>query len=249
MDIEARSIGASVIPSLAVVADVRATLESLLQLSPAARPSRDWAIAHETYWAESTFPQTDGVMVNPAEVVAAMAGVLSSDAVVASDAGNFSIFLHRYWRYRAAHSQIAPTSGAMGYAVPAAVGAKLAAPGRTVVAVAGDGGFLMTGQELETAVRCNVPVTVVVLRNGMYGTIAMHQLRAFGRTAGTDIGDVDLASYAASLGAVSYTVRDRSDLRPAFAEAVAADRPAVVDVMVDSEAITPTSTLSSLART
>ncbi|HEY7146084.1 MAG TPA: thiamine pyrophosphate-dependent enzyme [Streptosporangiaceae bacterium] len=246
VDIEAGSMGAGVIPSLAVVADVRATLAGLLRRPPGRGQDRDWAAAHDAYWSESTIRPAGGTLVNPAEVVAAMTAVLPPDTVIASDAGNFSIFLHRYWRYRAQRSQVAPTSGAMGYAVPAAIGAKLAAPERTVVAVAGDGGFLMTGQELETAVRNGLPLVVIVMRNGMYGTIAMHQVRAFGRTAGTDIGDVDLAGYAASLGAASFRVGDRRDLAPALSAAVAAGRPALVDVQVDPDAITPASKLSEL---
>src|SRR5918999_305142 len=103
----------------------------------------------------------------------------------------------------------------MGYSVPAALAAKLAAPERPVVACCGDGGVLMTGQEIETAVRCGAPILVVVFRNGMHGTIAMHQAREVGRTAGVEIGEVDLAGYARSLGATGYSVRDAEELEPA----------------------------------
>jgi acetolactate synthase-1/2/3 large subunit len=102
---------------------------------------------------------------------------LPGDVVLANDAGNFSVFCHRYWRFDHPSTQLGPVSGAMGYGVPAAIGAALAEPGRRVVALAGDGGFLMTGQELETAARVGVPVLVVVFQNGLYGTIAMHQAR------------------------------------------------------------------------
>jgi acetolactate synthase-1/2/3 large subunit len=143
---------------------------------------------------------------------------------------------------------LAAANGAMGYRVPAAVAAKLAAPERPVVAVAGgDGGFLMTGQEIETAVRCGTPVLVIVFRNGMHGTIAMHQAQEMGRTAGVEIGDVDLAGYARSLGAEGYTVRDPEDLVPTLEEALASDAVALVDVVTDADLITPTSRLSEIA--
>jgi acetolactate synthase-1/2/3 large subunit len=135
----------------------------------------------------------------------------------------------------------------MGYGVPAAVAAKLAAPDRCVVAVAGDGGFLMTGQEIETAVRCGTPILVVVFRNGMHGTIAMHQAQEMGRTAGVEIGEVDLAGYARSLGAEGYTVRDPEDLAPTLEEALASESVALVDVVTDADLITPTSRLSEIA--
>jgi acetolactate synthase I/II/III large subunit len=135
----------------------------------------------------------------------------------------------------------------MGYGVPAAVSAKLAAPDREVVAVAGDGGFLMTGQELETAVRYGAKITVVVFRNGMHGTIAMHQARALGRTAGVEIGDVDLAAYARSFGAEGYTVRDPEDLAPALRTALASEAVSLLDVVTDPDLISPSARLSELA--
>ena len=143
-------------------------------------------------------------------------------------------------------SQLAPTSGAIGYGVPAAVAAALTEPDRTVVAVAGDGGFLMTGQEIETAVRYGCNITVIVFRNGLYGTIAMHQARTFGRTAAVDIGRVDLAGYARSLGAAGFTVADRDSLIPALREALAVPGPAVVDVATDPDTLTPDVGLSQL---
>jgi acetolactate synthase-1/2/3 large subunit len=135
----------------------------------------------------------------------------------------------------------------MGYGVPAAIAAKLAAPERCVAACCGDGGFLMTGQEIETAVRYGVPILVVVFRNGLHGTIAMHQTRELGRTAGTAIGEVDLASYARSLGAAGYTVRETDDLEPVLEEALASDAVVLVDVVTDPDLISPSARLSELA--
>jgi acetolactate synthase I/II/III large subunit len=166
--------------------------------------------------------------------------------LLTNDAGNFSIFIHRYWRYNHPDTQLASTNGAMGYGVPAAVAAKLAAPDRTVVACCGDGGFLMTGQEMETAVRYGAPITVVVFRNGLQGTIAMHQKRDLGRTAGIEIGEVDLAGYARSLGAEGHTVRDPDELAPALQAAAASDAVSLVDVVTDPDVISPTARLSEL---
>jgi acetolactate synthase-1/2/3 large subunit len=135
----------------------------------------------------------------------------------------------------------------MGYGVPGAVGAKISSPQSTVVALCGDGGFLMTGQEIETAVRYGVGITVVVFRNGLHGTIAMHQARDVGRTAGSDIGPVDLAGFARSLGAEGFTVTDTHDLEPALRDAVAHEGVALVDVATDPDLISPTARLSELA--
>jgi len=171
---------------------------------------------------------------------------LPEDALLTNDAGNFSVFIHRYWRYNHPRTQLASTNGAMGYGVPAAVAAKLAAPGRTVVACCGDGGFLMTGQEIETAVRYGAPMIVIVFRNGLQGTIAMHQKRDLGRTAGIEIGEVDLAGYARSLGAEGYTVRDPDDLAPALRDARASDAVSLLDVVTDPDIITPSARLSKM---
>ena len=247
IDIDPTVMARGRIPDLAVTADARATLVGLLADAPARPPCRDWGAAHGIYEEESTPPgPSESRLLHPGEVVAAMVEVLPDETIIANDAGNFSIFLHRYWRYRHPGTQLAPTSGAMGYGVPAAVAAGLTHPERTVVGVAGDGGFLMTGQEIETATRYGCNITVVVLRNGLYGTIAMHQARGFGATCGVEIGQVDLAGYARSLGASGFSVNDRSSLGDALREAVAVPGPAVVDVVVDPDVMTPTSTLTQL---
>ena len=178
--------------------------------------------------------------------MAALAEVFPPTVVVANDAGNFSIFAHRYWRFTHPRTQVGPTSGAMGYGVPAAIGAKLADPSSEVVALVGDGGFLMTGQELETAVRYEVPFTTVVFRNGLYGTIALHQARAFHRTAGVDIGEVDVAAVARGYGALAWSVADVDALTAALIEARGCGRPAVIDCRVDPDVLSPTDRLSTL---
>jgi acetolactate synthase-1/2/3 large subunit len=249
IDKDPGEVGAVVPVEQGIVADPGAALSALVTQAPSPRPARDWTAAHRAYLDSSSIPEprtTSGI--DPARVVAALREVLPEDAVLTNDAGNFSGFLHRYWRYNRPRTQLAPANGAMGYGVPAAVAAKLAAPERSVVACCGDGGFLMTGQELETAVRYGTPILAVVFRNGMHGTIAMHQARELGRTAGTGIGEVDLASYARSLGGVGYTVRDTDDLIPALESALASDAVALVDVVTDPDLISPSARLSELVR-
>lgn len=244
---DAAVLGSTVPVRHAVATTVRSFAEALL--ARGGEPvHRDWSAAHDAYLTFSDPGQVayDGPAVHPTQVIAAMARHLPADTILTNDAGNFAIFGHRYWRFEHPHTQAAPTSGAMGYAVPAAVGAKLAAPDRPVVALAGDGGFLMTGQELETAVRSGAPVLVVVFQNGLYGTIAMHQARENGRPAAVDIGDVDVAGYARALGADAIEVTDAGGLDAAFATAAAFDRPRVVVVRTDRDVLSPVATLSGL---
>jgi acetolactate synthase-1/2/3 large subunit len=202
---------------------------------------RDWSTAHDNWLRLSAAPSPTAAApvatsagsagpgpaprpvtgggaspVHPAEVIAAMRRRLPADAIMVNDAGDFAIYCHRHWPFDHPHTQLGPTSGAMGYAVPAAIGAQLAAPSRPVVALAGDGGFLMTGQELETAARHGLPILVVVFQNGRYGTIARHQSRRTGRPVAVDIGNADLAGFARALGAHATTVDRAADLDDAL---------------------------------
>jgi acetolactate synthase-1/2/3 large subunit len=248
IDIDPDELGFVVPPELGIVADVSTALTAFIAQAPASPPVRDWAEHHRAYLNSNSIPPSRAANgVDPAQVISALQEVLPDDTIMTNDAGNFSGFLHRYWRYNHAKTQLAPANGAMGYGVPAAVAAKLAAPERRVVALAGDGGFLMSGQEIETAARYGAQILVVVFRNGMHGTIAMHQAREVGRTAGVEIGDVDLAGYAQSLGGTGYMVRDSDELVPALEEALASDSVALVDVLTDPDLISPTSRLSELA--
>ncbi|WP_017612973.1 thiamine pyrophosphate-dependent enzyme [Nocardiopsis salina] len=250
IDADPRQVGSGADLWLGAVADAG---EALSSLAASRLPSsfRDWSAARRV-WVESTRPprsveQHTGPGLHPWSVVEGMREALPDESLLTNDAGNFAAFLHRGWWYRAPDTQLAPTSGAMGYAVPAAVAAKLARPERTVVAVVGDGGVTMTGQELETAVRMGAPITVVVFQNGLYGTIAMHQARELGRMAGTSLsGPLDLAGFARSLGARGATVDSREGLVKALSEAVQAEEPTLVDVRTDPDVISPSATLSDL---
>lgn len=248
VDRDPETIGANVSLSLGVVSDVREMLRALLEHAPKrSYRKHDWGDAHRAYLCSSTPGVSRSVGgIDPAAVITSMSREFPSDTIVTSDAGNFALFLHRYWSFQHPHSQAAPTNGAMGYAVPGAVGAKAAFPDRKVVAVAGDGGFLMTGQEIETAVRYGLSLTVVVLRNGLYGTIAMHQIRQFGRTAAVNIGSVNLATFARSFGCAGLTVEKPGDLDAAMAHAANSPGVTVLDVTTDPDLISPTETLSGL---
>lgn len=184
--------------------------------------------------------------VNLSQVFAHLAQTLPANAIVCNGAGNYAAWLHRFFRHRAGGRQLAPTSGAMGYGVPAAIAAKLAAPEREVVAVAGDGCFLMTGQELATAVQHRAAVRIIVADNGSYGTIRMHQERAYpGRVVGTDLRNPDFAAYARAFGVWAATVERTQDFPEALRDALRADGPALIHLKVNVEDIAPGRRLSA----
>jgi acetolactate synthase-1/2/3 large subunit len=174
---------------------------------------------------------------------------LPDDAIVTSDAGNFSGWPNRFLQYRRPGRQLGPTSGAMGYGVPAAVAAKIVHPERIVVGFCGDGGFMMTGHELMTAAVEGPGPIVLVFNNEMYGTIRMHQERRFpGRIVGTALKNPDFAALAAAYGAFGATVSRTEEFASAFEEAVAARRAAIIELRMDPEIITTRTTLSALRR-
>jgi acetolactate synthase-1/2/3 large subunit len=174
-------------------------------------------------------------------------GRLDEDAIVANGAGNYAAWPGRFLRYRKIGAQIGPTSGSMGYGVPAAVGAKRVCPDRMVVSFNGDGCFLMNGQEFATAVQYDLPIVFIVIDNGMYGTIRMHQEREYpGRISATALKNPDFAAYARAFGGHGETVEETSQFAPAFERAVASGKPSILHVKIDPDAITPTTTLSAI---
>jgi acetolactate synthase-1/2/3 large subunit len=174
---------------------------------------------------------------------------LPDDAIVTSDAGNFSGWPNRFLQYRRPGRQLGPTSGAMGYGVPAAVAASLVHPDRLTVGFCGDGGFLMTGQEIATALAAGGAPVILVFDNGMYGTIRMHQERRFpGRVIGTGLKNPDFLALARAYGAFGARVDRTEEFAPAFEEAVASRRAAIIALAVDPEMITTRTTLSALRR-
>ena len=181
------------------------------------------------------------------EVMQHLDSVLPKDAIVTNGAGNFATWVHRFHRYRGFRTQLAPTSGAMGYGVPAAIAAKAVHPERVVVAFAGDGCFLMTGQELATAVQYQLNVIFIVVNNNMYGTIRMHQEREFpGHVYGTALINPDFAAYARAFGASGEVVESTAEFAPALARAMKAGKPALIEIRIDPEAISPNTTLQAI---
>jgi acetolactate synthase-1/2/3 large subunit len=226
--------------------------EFVLALSKIATPSwkEQARSAHGDYLAwNKPLPMPGPLQYG--EIIAWLSQNLPEDAIVSNGAGNFASWLHRHFQYRgwqgAWRTQLAPTSGSMGYSVPAAVAAKIAAPGRTVLAIAGDGDFLMNGQEFATAVQYGAAIVVLVVNNGMYGTIRMHQEREFpGRVSGTALVNPDFAAYARAFGGHGETVERTADFAPAFQRALASGKPSILELRIDPEAITPSATLAGL---
>jgi acetolactate synthase-1/2/3 large subunit len=183
------------------------------------------------------------------DVIQHLDETLPADAIVTNGAGNYATWVHRFHRYRGFRTQLAPSSGAMGYGYPAAIGAKALYPKRTVVAFAGDGCFLMTGQEIATAVQYELNVVIIVVNNGMYGTIRMHQEREYpGRVHATTLVNPDFAAYARAFGAHGEIVETTAQFGPALERALAAGKPALIEIRLDPEAITPNATLSAIRK-
>jgi acetolactate synthase I/II/III large subunit len=237
-------------PDLAITAGAAPFAAAACRLDPVEpRAWQRWrAAAREDYLAHSTpqgaTPAGNGDGVDLAAVLGFLRERLPEDAVVTNGAGNYTAWVHRFTRYRGYRTQLAPASGAMGYGVPAAIAAKAVHPDRMVVAFAGDGCFLMSSQELATAVQYHLPVVVVVVNNDSYGTIRMHQERFFaGRAYGTTLRNPDFAALARAFGAHGETVAATGAFPEAFERAVASGKPAVIEVRVDPEQTLPHLTL------
>ena len=215
--------------------------------SPSSVVWKDWASAARADYEAFVKPVAVKGDVNPSEIFSWLNTRLPENAIVTNGAGNYAGWLHRFFLHRQFHTQLAPTSGAMGYGVPAAIGAKAVHPDRLVVACAGDGCFLMNGQELATAVQHKLNVIFLVFNNGAYGTIRMHQEREYpSRVIGTDLHNPDFAAYARSFGCHGATVRKTSEFAAAFDEADASGKPALIELVVEQDQISPTATLSGI---
>jgi acetolactate synthase I/II/III large subunit len=193
-----------------------------------------------------------GLMPGPVdlgEIMAFLRGRLPEDAIVTNGAGNYAGWVHRFYQYTGFRTQLAPTSGAMGYGVPSAIAAKALYPERTVISFSGDGCFLMNGQELATAAQYRLPVVFIVVNNGMYGTIRMHQEREYpGRVHGTALQNPDFAALARAYGLHGETVERTAEFEPAFSRAQASGRPALIEIRIDPEAISTRTSLSAVRR-
>ena len=245
----AEELGRVYQPALAIEASPGPFCAALAEMpAPQAAPSgAQAAAAHAEYLDWSETPDDLPGSFQYGRAVVWLRDRLPADAVICNGAGNFAIWIHRYYRFRAFGTQLAPTSGSMGYGVPAAVMAKRQCPDRPVVAFAGDGDFLMNGQEFATAVQYGIPILVIVLDNGMYGTIRMHQEREYpGRVSATQLKNPDFAALARSYGGHGERVERTEAFADAFERAMASGKPAILHCMVDPQALTPTMTLDAI---
>jgi acetolactate synthase-1/2/3 large subunit len=247
----AEELGRVYSPALAIHATPSAFAAALDGL---ARPENvAWSAATPAAHAEfiewtAKPPQVPGA-VNLGEIIAGLRDTLPSETIICNGAGNFSIWVHRFWRYRRYGTQLAPIAGSMGYGVPAAIAAKRMMPECTVIAFAGDGDFLMTGQELATAMQYELPIIIVIADNGMYGTIRMHQERHYpARVIGTELKNPDFAALARAYGAYGALVEKTADFTAAFDAALASGKPAVIHLKVDPQAITPATTIDAIRK-
>ncbi|MBW9058060.1 thiamine pyrophosphate-binding protein [Agrobacterium pusense] len=246
---EAEELGRVYRPDLAICAapnDFVAALASIDLAGNAAWAGRT-ASMHEAYLKWSTPPQTGPGAVQMGPIMDWIEANVAEDAIFTNGAGNYATWLHRFHRFRRFNTQSAPTSGSMGYGLPAAVAAKHLFPEREVICFAGDGCFMMHGQEFITAVRYGLPIITLLVNNGTYGTIRMHQEREYpGRVSGTDLVNPDFNAFAKAYGGHGETVERTQDFAAAFERARASGKPAIIEVKLDPEAITPTRTLTQI---
>jgi len=233
---------------LPINAGPRAFAEALAKIEPVNGSAwRAWGeSARKDYEAWQVAPRSPGAL-QMGEVMSFLRDALPANAIIANGAGNFAVWVHRFYRYRQFGTELAPTSGSMGYGVPAGIAAKLVHPDRTVVAFAGDGDFLMTGQEFATAMQYGAAVIFIVVNNNMYGTIRMHQERNYpGRVSGSGLTNPDFAAYARAFGGFGAVVEKTEEFAPAFEAAQASGRPSILELRIDPEAITPRQSLSQI---
>jgi acetolactate synthase-1/2/3 large subunit len=254
---DAGELGRVYRPRLGINATPAAFAIAVAELDPPAAPR--WAgaaktareTAHETahadYLAWTGTPTEVPGGVNLGGIMVWLRDHLPADAMISNGAGNYSVWVHRYYRHRRFATQFSPIAGSMGYGVPAAIAVKRLYPDRVVVAVSGDGDFLMNGQDFATAVQYEAPVIVIVADNGQYGTIRMHQERHYpGRISATQLRNPDFAAYARAFGGFGVTVENTADFPAAFTAAQQSRLPAIIHLKVDPEAITPTTTLAKI---
>jgi acetolactate synthase-1/2/3 large subunit len=234
-------------PAVGIVSDLNAFALAAAAIEPVQIRWAGWtAELRSLREAQRTVPNYQGTL-NLGHAMHDLERLLDDDAIVTTDAGNFAGWATRFINFSDAQRYIGPTNGAMGYSVPAAVGAKIAFPDRMVVSLVGDGGFLMTGQEIATAFHHGVAPIVLVFNNQMYGTIRMHQERAHPyRVSGTALTNPDFAKYIEAFGGHGEVVSETGEFAPAFTRAVQSGRPAVLELRMNPEQITTRATITDL---
>ena len=206
-----------------------------------------WAAAARHDYEDSLAPPEYDGALDLGQVMVWLREHLPDDAIIALDGGNFSGWPMRFLKWRHPRTQLGPQAGAMGHGVPAAVAAKLVHPDRVVVCFAGDGGFMMTGQELATAVQYGASPIILVFNNGMYGTIRMHQERDYPtREIGTELANPDFSLLAQSYRCHGETVSRTDEFGPAYERALRSGKPAVIELRMDPDVITTRTTLNAI---
>jgi acetolactate synthase I/II/III large subunit len=234
-------------PHLAINATPTAFAAALERLELPRPVTGDAKTAHAEYLEWTDQPTEQPGSVNFGAVMVWLREYLPDDVILCNGAGNYAAWIHRFFRFRRFGQHVAPTSGSMGFGVPAAVAMKRLHPDRPVVCIAGDGDFLMNGQEFATAVQYDLPFVIVIADNGLYGTIRMHQEREYpGRISATELRNPDFAAYARAFGGFGIDVERTEDFPAAFKEAQASGKPAIVRLKIDPEAITPATTLAKI---
>jgi acetolactate synthase-1/2/3 large subunit len=243
----AEELGRVYRPALAINSGYPQFVDALSNLKVQAPEWKGATATARQEYLEWTQPRPMPGALQYGQVIGWLSDRLPEDTIVAGGAGNFAGWLHRHFRYKGFRTQLGPTNGSMGYGYPAAVAAKLAQPARSVIAVCGDGDFLMNGQEIATAVQYGAAFVALVVNNGIYGTIRMHQEREYpGRVFGTRLTNPDFAAYARAFGGHGETVERTVDFAPAFERAQASGKPALIELKIDPDAITPATTLSAI---
>jgi acetolactate synthase I/II/III large subunit len=234
-------------PNMAITATAPEMMAALAALPAKGAGWPDWTTAARADYLAWTNPQPTPGDVQMEQVILWLSAHLPQDAILTNGAGNYAAWLHRYFTYRQWGTQLAPTSGSMGFGFPAAVAASLQHPDRTVVCLAGDGCFQMTLNEMSTAVQYGATPIVIVANNGRYGTIRMHQERHFpGRVSGTDLANPDFAALARAYGGHGETLRRNADFPAAFARAAGAGTVAVIELVLDPQALTTGQTVDQV---
>lgn len=251
IDADENNIGQNSRPDVGIVSDAKPALTQALQHpGPRLNESRaSWIAEHHTAQKRYSTPSERPTRrVSMERVMADLKATLPANAITTSDAGSFGQWLQRYIEFEHPNSYIAPTLGCMGPGIPSAVAAKLAHPERLVIAHVGDGGFLMTGQEIATTKQFGVNIIAIVYNNEGYNSIRMHQEAQYpGRQYGTDLVNPDFADLGTVYGALGLKVNRDEEFLPAFKKAMAADRSALIEVMTDLNYVSPSATLSELA--
>jgi len=230
-----------------VNADLESISSQLSIMDPVECNWGDWRLNARKAYEENVVPVSMGGDVDLAEVMQIMERKLPRDTVMVNGAGNFSGWIHRYWKYSGYRSQLAPTNGAMGYGVPAGIAAKVAFPNRTVVSVSGDGCFLMNGQELATAAQYDLKLLFLVFNNGMYGTIRMHQEREYpNHVYGTSLKNPDFAALARAYGLHGATVESTSQFEEELMQALSINTASLIEIKTDPNIITTRTTLDAI---